>query len=177
MKNPILFIYFDPMTSAKNTDPEFKALIDESIRLELNVGKLYLLFYEQFKGDSQFWWKLTLEEENHAALLKTVKQMGSLNVDIPGNLLPERLEELVKSNQEISAAYNGFQNHPDRTRAFQFALKIENSAGEIHYNAFMVNKTDSNVGDLFKKLNRMDVDHAERIRQYMLDHGIPLKDQ
>ncbi len=177
MKNPILFIYFDPMTSAKHPKPEFTALIDEAIRLELNVGKLYLLFYRQFEGDSQFWWKLALEEENHAALLKTVKQMGAMNVDIPGELLPEGMEELVESNQEISAAYDDFENHPERNKAFQFALKIENSAGELHYNAFMVNTTDSPAGAIFKKLNGMDMDHAERVRQYMLQNRIPLEDQ
>lgn len=165
------------MITTKHKDPEFTALIDEAIRMELNIGELYLLFYSQRKDDSQFWWTLAIEEENHAALLKTVKQMEHMNVDIPLEFLPAKLEELEKSNQEVLSAYDEFKTHPDRTRAFQFAFRIENSAGELHYNTFMVNASDSSVAGVFKKLNGMDVDHAARIREYMLKNRIPEEDQ
>ena len=154
-------------------DTEFRKLIDEAIHMELNIGELYLLFYRQFPDESQFWWELVIEEENHAALLKTVKQMGSADVDIPRDMLPEGLEELIKSNLVIQKAYEDFKNNPDRDRAFRFAYRIETSAGELHYNAFMKNAPDSTVTDIFKRLNGDDVDHAERIRQYMIKHQIP----
>jgi len=154
-------------------DTEFRKLIDEAIHMELNIGELYLLFYRQFPDESQFWWELAIEEENHAALLKTVKQMGSADVDIPGELLPEELGELIKSNLVIRKAYKDFKNNPDRDRAFRFAYRIETSAGELHYNAFMKNAPESPVSDIFKRLNGDDVDHAERIRQYMIKYRIP----
>ena len=113
-------------------DTEFRKLIDEAIHMELNIGELYLLFYRQFPDDSQFCWKLAMEEENHAALLKTMKKMGSVDVDIPRDMLPEGLEELIKSNLLIQKAYEDFKNNPDRDRAFRFAYRIETSAGEWH---------------------------------------------
>ena len=37
-------------------------LIDESIKLELNVAKIYMFFSDTFPEDSNFWWQLGLEE-------------------------------------------------------------------------------------------------------------------
>ncbi len=36
-------------------------LIDESIKLELNVAKIYMFSSETFSEDSDFWWQLGLE--------------------------------------------------------------------------------------------------------------------
>lgn len=152
---------------------EFQKLIDEAIRLELNMAELYMLFFRKFPGDSHFWWDLAMEEKNHAALLKTVKQMNISQVDIPRDLLPPGIEEVQSSNQKILQALDEFQITPDRNRAFQFALMAENGAGELHYNTYMKNAPDSEITSIFKKLNGDDIDHAERIRQYIIDHQIP----
>lgn len=151
----------------------FKNLIDEAIQLELNVGELYLLFYRLFPEDSEFWWEIAIEEENHAALLKTVKQMDAIEVTVPSGLLPGNLEEIKKTNLMIRKAMRDFEDQPDRAGAFRLAYKIENSAGEIHYNAFMKHAPDSRITGVFRKLNGDDVDHAERIRFYMGQHQIP----
>jgi hypothetical protein len=152
---------------------DFEKLIDEAIRLELNVGELYLLFYRLFPEDETFWWKIAIEEENHAALLKTVRQMGSIHVALPMDLLPAGIEELRDSNRLILQALEDFEKRPDRDRAFHLAHQIENSAGELHYNMFMKDAPPSTVTDMFKKLNGHDLDHAQRIIQYMADHNIP----
>jgi len=165
------------MKDSQHKDPAFNDLIDEAIQMELNIGELYLLFYRQFEEDSQFWWQLAIEEENHAALLKTVQQMQDLNVDVPREMFPVGVESLVKSNKEIRASYDDFNTNPDRSKAFQFAFRIENSAGELHYNSFMVHASDSPVGEIFKKLNGLDVDHAVRVRKYMIENQIPFEDQ
>ena len=52
----------------------FTLIIDESINLELNVGKLYLKFSELFPEDGDFWWKLHVEEKHHASLIRTGRQ-------------------------------------------------------------------------------------------------------
>ena len=152
----------------------FQILIEEAIQLELHIGELYLLFHRLFPKDSEFWWKLALEEENHAALLKTVKQMNSVQVHIPGNLLPENIEVLRKSIRLVNEMKGVFEKDPDRNRAFQFSYKVETSAGELHYNSFMKHAPDSPVSMVFKRLNGDDVDHAERIRAYMEAQRIPL---
>ncbi len=150
----------------------FNLLIQQAIQLELNVGELYLLFHRLLPEDSEFWWELAIEEENHAALLKTAELMKNAQVDIPEDLLPPGISDLMKSNQMIIQAREEFKKKPDRIRAFQLALEIEISAGESHYDKFMQGASDSPITKIFKKLNRDDVDHAERIRQYMLEHQI-----
>ncbi|MEN8156156.1 MAG: rubrerythrin family protein [Bacteroidota bacterium] len=154
----------------------FNKLIDEAIHLELKVSDLYLLFYRQFPDESQFWWELSNEEENHAALLKTIKLMGDVDIDIPKELFPKGIEDLIKANLDIQAAYEDFEKHPDRTKAFQFAYRLETSAGEMHFNAFMTNTPGSAVSNVFKSLNGDDIDHAERIRKFMINHQIPLEE-
>ena len=150
------------------------SLLLEAIRLELLVGELYLLFHRQHPEDERFWWELALEEENHAALLKTVRQMSDVQVSIPSDLLPENLKLLKESCAMVQAYITSFQKTPDRDRSFQTALSIENSAGELHYNSFMKEAPDLEVSKVFKKLNGSDLDHAERIREYMKKNQIPL---
>ncbi len=145
----------------------FSQLINEAIQLELNVAKLYLLFHNLQPEDAAFWWQLVIEEENHAALLKTVEQMDASRVEIPEGIMPPGVAELKESNQMILKAMEDFKRHPDRAWAFKMAYKIELSAGESHYDNFMRNAPKSRVTDLFKKLNRDDVDHARRIMEYM----------
>lgn len=151
----------------------FSELIEEAIKLELNVSDLYMLFYRQFPDDSQFWWKLSIEEQNHAALLKTVRLMNNTALEIPRDIVPAGLDELLVSNKRLEDAIDEFKAHPDRTRAFQFAYLVEHSAGELHYESFMNHGNESKLTEVLRKLNRDDINHAERIRQYMADHHIP----
>ena len=157
-------------TEAMNT--ELEKLIDEAILLEMNVADIYDLFHRTFKQDSEFWWKLVMEEKNHAALLKTVKKMNDVDVIIPPELLPESITELQKTNQMIRQYMEETEARPNRARAFQIAYELENSAGELHYDSFMHADTSSIPGKLFKRLNGDDIDHARRIRQYMTQQGI-----
>jgi hypothetical protein len=151
---------------------DFELLIHEAIQLEFNVGKLYKLFYRLLPGDSDFWWKLAMEEENHAALLKTVRQMEASRVKIPMEILPTGVAELQEANNAILEAIADFEKQPDRAKAFKLALKIEQSAGESHYDKFMNDNSDSHIKEVFRKLNREDANHAERILQYMMEHKI-----
>lgn len=148
----------------------FDQLIKEAIQLELNVARLYLLFHQLLPEDSTFWWELVIEEENHAALLKTVEQMETSMVDIPEGILPNGLAELQEANQMILKAREDFEKQPDRAKAFQLAYKIEIAAGESHYNNFMKNAPESRLTEIFRILNRDDLDHARRILKYKEEH-------
>jgi len=150
----------------------FRQLISEAIQLERNVGKLYLLFHNLLPEDSVFWWELALEEENHAALLKTAERMDASQLEIPSGIMPSAVADLKEANQAILKAMEDFKKQPDRTTAFQLAHKIELSAGESHYNNFMANAPGSRITEILRKLNRDDLDHARRIREYMAAHHI-----
>ncbi len=144
----------------------FGPLINEAIQVELNVARLYLLFHKLLPEDATFWWALVIEEENHAALLRTIEQMDASQVEIPDGIMPNGLAELQKANQMILKAMEDFERQPDRAYAFQLAHKIEMSAGESHYNNFMNNAPESRIVEIFRTLNRDDLDHARRIQEY-----------
>ncbi len=91
-------------------------------------------------------------------------------VDIPEGIMPNGLAELQESNQMILKAMEKFEKHPDRAEAFQMAHMIEISAGESHYNDFMKNGQESHLMEIFRTLNRDDVDHARRILEYKEKH-------
>jgi hypothetical protein len=155
----------------------FKLLIKEAIDLETNIAQLYLLFHRLFPEDEKLWWELSLEEQNHASLLKTALQFNDSNVDVPETLLPVGAEELKKSSLRIVEFIKSVESNADRTRAFQFAYMIENSAGELHYDLFMKGPADTTMSALFKKLNGDDINHADRIRSYMIKHKIPMAEE
>lgn len=150
----------------------FNTLIQEAIKVELNVAELYIQFHRLFPMDASFWWKLAIEEKNHAALLKTLQQMNDAHVEIPDEFYPAGTEALKESNQKISIAIREFEKKPDRNRAFQTAFEIENSAGEVHYESFAKSLNNSPVASIFKELNGGDISHAERIRDYMIGQGM-----
>ena len=150
-------------------------LIDEAIRLEENMAKAYSSFREIFtKGtDAGFWWKLAMEEQSHATLLQTEKQYG-----IPGGLFPvEVLGTTLESLQQVnkSVEYQLAQNQtlpPTRRDAFAFALQLETSAGECHFQAALEKEPTNRALKLFQKLAKHDRDHAKRLRKYMASQGL-----
>ena len=149
-------------------------ILDESIQLELNAADLYMLFFEEFPADSDFWWKLVIEEKNHAALLKSIRDIFQEVAGVPENLFPGSPEELEKANSRIREQTELFRaNRPTREKAFNTALALEENAGEIHFQGFMENSDDDSVSQVFKQLNGEDKNHARRLQEYMEENGIP----
>ena len=140
-------------------------LIDEAIKLELNMSNLYSIFNEYIQEDKAFWYRISIEEKNHAALLKTAKDFIRFN-KFPRGLLPENLDVLKESNKKVKDMIDRFILNPDRILAFEMAIEIEKSAGEIHFQLFMEKKVNNNINDIFQRLNQADKDHAQRIEKY-----------
>ena len=163
-----------PSLNPPHMDDDLKLLIEEAIQLEQNVADLYMLFYRLFPQDSRFWWKLSMEEQNHAALLKTVSQMKETRVEVPEDFLPTQLKALKEVNQMLQESLTDMEVRPDRVGAFHLSYAIENSAGERHYDTFMKQGTKSPVSEIFRKLNGDDIDHAARILQYMKENHIEI---
>ena len=154
------------------------SLIDESINLELNVSDIYSLFHKLFPDDAEFWWKLLLEEKNHAALIQSGKEYFEPINKFPHNLLHHSLQNLKDTNSKLRALIKKFEKTPpSREKAFNIAFKIENSAGELHFQEFMDEETNSTTDNIFKELNKDDKDHAMRIRCYAEQHGISVKSE
>jgi len=157
-------------------DLSISGILEESIRLELNVADLYLLFFELFPDDSPFWWKLTLEEKNHAALIKSLREIYEVEDGIPLSLFPGSIEDIRNSSRNVEKLISQYKKTPpSREEAFRTALSIEESAGELHYQDFMVKNPDKKVSEVFRRLNGEDRNHALRILHYMDGNGIPVE--
>ena len=151
-----------------------KQLIEEAIKLELNVAETYLSFHHRFPEDAGFWWKIAIEEKNHAALLKNGKQHFLDAGMFPSELVGDSLEALINANNDLkNILRHEEESPPSRAAALNLALKLEELAGEIHFqHAMQQAEHPSEAIKLFQSLNEDDKDHAERIRNYMRQKGI-----
>ncbi len=157
-------------------DKNVASLIDESIRLELNVSELYTIFHGLFPEDAQFWWKLVMEENNHAALIRAAKDYFKPVDKFPHNLVHDGLQNLIDVNSNLLSLIKKMKEHaPSREEAFNMAFALENSAGELHFQQFMEKESGETTENIFQKLNKDDKDHARRIRLYMEQHGIAFR--
>ncbi|MCP4349005.1 MAG: hypothetical protein GY795_26290 [Desulfobacterales bacterium] len=157
---------------------DFVTLVDESIKLELHVANLYSLFEKLFPEDAAFWWKLAFEEKNHAALIRSGKEHFEPFGKFPHDLLTPVLQELKDTNSRLETLIKKYEEtSPPREEAFNVALMIENSAGELHFQEFINKEDNSAIHKIFTRLNADDKDHAKRISFYMEKHGIRLQSE
>ena len=155
---------------------ELSQLFDESIQLEQNVAKLYETFHHAFPEDAHFWWELVLEEKNHASLLQSGKDRFEPLGKFPIEMLSSSIQELKSVNSEIQDIIKKYQDTiPSREDAFNIAFKLEQSAGELHFQQFMEKESESELDKIFQRLNRDDKDHAIKVRMYMNAHDINIK--
>ena len=120
-------------------DKELSRILDESIQLELNVADLYLSFCHAFAEDKDFWSHLAEEEGNHAALLRSGKLESLDEGHFPAKILTTNLDALIKANKEIKELLKEHKQKPPSSRAsaFEIAIKVEESTGEIDFSCFM----------------------------------------
>jgi len=174
---PPSFVYcFLQFATTQNTDTMAASMIEnleESIKLELNLARLYTLFNDLFPDDEDFWWQLAMEERGHASLLQQEKKQPQPTEFFPDNLLAADLQMLFEANARILGLLETFAKAaPSREDAFRTALDLELSAGEAHFQDFLDTPDPSPAASIFRQLNQEDRDHAERIRSYMRENGI-----
>jgi hypothetical protein len=156
-------------------DNNLMKLAEEAIRLEYNVSKLYMIFRDAYPDDADFWWQLVIEEGNHAALIKSGRDYFMPAGIFPDGMLPS-MEKLQEANKELESLLEQYEaSPPSRETAFNVALKMEMSAGEIHFQETMTKSVDSEVLAMFQKLNQDDKNHAKRIRAYMQKNQIAIQ--
>lgn len=145
----------------------------ESIALELNIGDLYQQFSAKYEQDYDFWWKLSIEEMNHAALIESINDIFLTEDFLPADKIELQTIKLRKMNYFIHENIEKFRtDNPLRADAFKLAIEIENSIGESHFELFMTSKPNSEVVKIMQKLNGDDINHASRITKYIFKNGI-----
>lgn len=142
--------------------------IDEAIQLELNAAAIYSIFSETIPEDANFWAMLAWEEKNHAAVLKTGKEILVPQDQFPLEVLPNFVQLLIETNNWLRSLIEEFSKaRPDRATAFEIALKIEKSAGEQHFQRVMETPSDSKIINILQELCEDDLHHLRRVREYM----------
>jgi len=150
-----------------------KLFLKESISLELNIGDLYQLFSVKYKQDYNFWWKLSIEEMNHAALIESINDNFLSESIMPSNSIEKKVQELSEMNRIIMEQIGQFRSGPmSRADAFLLASEIEHSIGESHFELFMTSQPNSTVMKIMQKLNGDDINHGKRLAKYMTDNDI-----
>jgi hypothetical protein len=154
-------------------DQLIKMFLRESVEMELNVGDVYQLFSVKFPQDYDFWWKISIEEMNHAALIESINDIFWDESVLPLESIEKQTEALRKMNIYVKNRIECFKLvPPTRLEAFQCGFELENSVGESHFELFMTTVSDSPVMKIFQKLNGDDVNHAKRIDKYMKDNDL-----
>ena len=153
-------------------DHAIKLFLKESIELELNIGDLYQLFSVKFPEDFDFWWKISIEEMNHAALIESINDIFWTDL-LPFESVEKQTEDLRKINLIVKERIEQYKLvSPTRLEAFKNGFEFENSIGESHFEYFMTSASDSPVVKIFQKLNGEDKNHAARIESYMKINGL-----
>jgi rubrerythrin len=143
------------------------AIIEESIKLELNVAMLYKLFSHAFPDDADLWEKLFWEEKHHATLIKSMRDALLPSDEFPAEVVAPSLRRLNTANNKITSLIEKYTaDPPPRKYAFTVAISTEKSVGEIHYQHAMEAPSNSKHVKIWQKLNEDDKDHAKRISTY-----------
>jgi len=148
-------------------------LIDESIKVETNLSKLYSLFGKLFTEDSAFWLQLASEERDHASLLHSGKTISSVTDNFPIDILSQDLEKIIQTNKMLEQLIFSSKDLSNREEACKIALKIELSSSELSFQRFMDKVPENTLSKIFVKLNYFDKNHAKRICEYfkIIDTG------
>jgi len=154
-------------------DQMISLFLKESIEMELTIGDLYQLFSVKFPQDRDFWWKISIEEMNHAALIESINDDFLTGSVSSSDSIEKYTEDLQKMNLLIKSRTEQYKLvSPTRSEAFKYGYELENSIGESHFEIFMTSVPDSPVLKIFQKLNGDDLNHAKRIDKYMKDNEI-----
>jgi len=151
-------------------------LLNQSIALELNAAKMYMLFSTKFPEEHAFWWELSMEEENHASLLRSGRDFFLSQDLFPEEILCNKVSILEATNVKLEEVYGQCQkDNLTINDAANIALWIETSAGEYHFQTAMSKNADDKMLDIFQTLNNDDKDHALRVKVFMRKRGIEEK--
>jgi len=161
------------MGGSEMTDDLAQTFLNEASKLEIWVANLYTLFAASFPEDVDFWRQLAHEEKDHAALIRTIRANPNWSDKFVSTFAPGLLQEIIKTNQWLASLYGEFSaKKSDRKTALDTARKIEKSAGEIDYQNFMVQETDSWILKGLQQLNEYERDHLKRVEKYMRENNL-----
>lgn len=144
--------------------------MDQTIRMlekfteyELKVSELYMLYSRIFQEDSGFWSQMSMEEQDHAALIRSsivYVQIGKF----PRQMTYDCMEDIEEMLGRIDARINQYTlATPGVCEAYRFALQVERSPCEKGFRVAMLTDTDDRVMKIMQAIGNMDTLHYARV--------------
>ena len=144
-----------------------KNLIEESVKLELNISQLYDVYVSAFPEHADFWQQLSIEELAHARLIRSVKDEFIKAGGFPSGLITDCIDILVMSNTKIKVLIEQAKLHPpNEIEACDLSYKLERDVGESHYIQYMEKTPVPAVESIFEQIVKGDREHERRIKEH-----------
>lgn len=152
-------------------------MLEKYTEYELKVSDLYMLFSRIFPEDSKFWFDLSLEEKDHASLIKSsivYVRIGKFPSQMAYDCMDsiDSMLDLIDSRIERYSAAT-----PAKCEACRFALIVERSPCETGFLKAMTTETDDRVMQILQKVGRLDALHYTRVDNLMQKFGCSNKDK
>lgn len=142
--------------------------VNEMIRIEYDIHKIYDRFGKNFPKDKDFWYQLSREEYNHSALLKSVREHFSLLNCYENELAAVDCSKLEAARTLIDELLDKAEKDEI---SFEEACKksalLEEMCCEAYYEIQMTKEHPTKVLRVLQELNGSEVNHAARIRNHL----------
>jgi rubrerythrin len=142
------------------------------IAVEAMTAEIYHAFSRLFPQVKDFWYDLALSEENHTNILLLaagLHRAGTQTEDIA----PRSLYQVQETFTLVSDSKKRVgTNNLSIKEAFEMALQIENSTGEIYFQQVITQQTDSEVILGLRELLVDEQLHNIKIQSFMKTHGL-----
>jgi hypothetical protein len=147
-------------------EPALAERFDEQISIEHYCCLLYRLFSGYFPEHSDFWLTMSREEELHAAIIQSGRDIlydqGLFGADI----ISDNLKEMRALRLELETVLEEWSTHPpSRRTAYMFAAGLEEDQVIAVFDQKMSEPTDSPILKIIQKMNDNATGHARRIRE------------
>ncbi len=148
-------------------------VVDEAIRYEQNLATLYQMLRSIFAQDADFWWELSVSEEEHARLLEAGRTL--FKDEFSFETIPADLDALRESNDSLESTLDRFaESSPSREEAFRLGLALENDQNELTLHRLLKIEPSQAASKLVDRIRDEDSVHQQRIRDYAGSCGIEL---
>jgi len=149
-------------------------ILDEAIKLELSLSRLYLLFKAHHPKDAKFWESMAKEEVGHASQIERFKKTLLENGKSTNEYSDVDLTKIMANNTQTQKLIEDFEEGVSRELAFRTAVKLENSASEEHYRIIFNAETESRLTKVFQSLSLEDKKHYNRLLDYIEKKNIQI---
>lgn len=95
-----------------------KRILEEGIKLELNMSDLYLFYSNNFIEDKEFWQQMAEEEKEHASLFRMVKDLIEFSPSLDDIIFVNFNELKVANNSIVNAIKNFKKTLPHKDDAY-----------------------------------------------------------